>query len=111
MPRGFFAGDGQRMVDRSGAGAARAGGTKADGAGGDEDGDCGDGSGFGGGGESVLRHWRAHCGRAEAGRDSQGRDMTIDEIYDRIESAPLGPVWISLVPREVSLERASAAAG
>jgi allophanate hydrolase len=27
-------------------------------------------------------------------------------VYDRIESAPLHPVWISLVPREAALERA-----
>jgi allophanate hydrolase len=32
--------------------------------------------------------------------------MKIDDIYDRIESGPLEPVWISLVPREVSLARA-----
>jgi allophanate hydrolase len=31
--------------------------------------------------------------------------MKIDEIYDRIESGPLNPVWISLVPRDVSLAR------
>jgi allophanate hydrolase len=31
---------------------------------------------------------------------------TIAAIYDRIESAPLHPVWISLVPREAALERA-----
>ncbi len=37
--------------------------------------------------------------------------MTIDEIYDRIECAPLNPVWISLVPREVSLARAREAKG
>ncbi len=37
--------------------------------------------------------------------------MKIEEIYDRIESGPLGPVWISLVPREVSMERARAAEG
>jgi allophanate hydrolase len=30
----------------------------------------------------------------------------IDEIYDRIESQPLGPVWISLVPREAARARA-----
>jgi allophanate hydrolase len=30
----------------------------------------------------------------------------IAEIYDRIESAPLAPVWISLVPRETALARA-----
>ena len=27
-------------------------------------------------------------------------------IYDRIDSAPLAPVWISLVPRETALARA-----
>jgi allophanate hydrolase len=37
--------------------------------------------------------------------------MRIEEIYDRMESGPLGPVWISLVPREVSLKRARAAEG
>jgi allophanate hydrolase len=37
--------------------------------------------------------------------------MTINEIYDRIENGPLNPVWISLVPREVSLERARRADG
>jgi allophanate hydrolase len=37
--------------------------------------------------------------------------MKIEEIYDRIESAPLGPVWISVAPREVSMERARAAEG
>jgi allophanate hydrolase len=31
---------------------------------------------------------------------------TIAALYDRIESAPLHPVWISLVSREASLERA-----
>jgi allophanate hydrolase len=31
---------------------------------------------------------------------------TIAGIYDRIESAPLAPVWISLVPRETALARA-----
>jgi len=33
--------------------------------------------------------------------------MKIGDIYDRIESGPLEPVWISLVPREVSLARAA----
>ncbi len=37
--------------------------------------------------------------------------MTIEEIYDRIESGPIAPVWISLVPREVSLARAREAKG
>jgi allophanate hydrolase len=41
--------------------------------------------------------------------------MTIPEsisaIYDRIESEPLNPVWISLVPREVSLARAAQSNG
>ncbi len=32
----------------------------------------------------------------------------IQAIYDRIEKNPLAPVWISLVPREVALERAAA---
>ncbi len=32
--------------------------------------------------------------------------MKIDDIYDRIESGPLAPVWISLAPREVSRARA-----
>jgi allophanate hydrolase len=31
---------------------------------------------------------------------------TVAAVYDRIERAPLNPVWISLVPREASLERA-----
>jgi allophanate hydrolase len=30
----------------------------------------------------------------------------IADIYDRIDSAPLAPVWISLVPREAALKRA-----
>src|SRR5678816_2075704 len=30
----------------------------------------------------------------------------IAAIYDRIEAGPLAPVWISLVPREISLARA-----
>jgi len=37
--------------------------------------------------------------------------MTVNETYDRIESGPLNPVWISLVPRELSLERARRAEG
>jgi allophanate hydrolase len=37
--------------------------------------------------------------------------MKIEDIYDRIESKPLGPVWISLVPREVSIARSREAAG
>lgn len=32
----------------------------------------------------------------------------VEEIYDRIESEPLAPVWISLVPRKTALERAAA---
>ena len=32
----------------------------------------------------------------------------VQAIYDRIEKQPLAPVWISLVPREVALERAAA---
>ncbi len=32
---------------------------------------------------------------------------TINRIYDRIESAPLHPVWISLVPREQALQQAT----
>jgi allophanate hydrolase len=31
---------------------------------------------------------------------------TIAALYDRIERAPLHPVWISLIPREAALERA-----
>jgi allophanate hydrolase len=31
---------------------------------------------------------------------------TVAAVYDRIESAPLHPVWISVVPREAALERA-----
>jgi allophanate hydrolase len=37
--------------------------------------------------------------------------VTINEVYDRIESGPLNPVWISLVPRDVSLQRARRAEG
>jgi allophanate hydrolase len=36
---------------------------------------------------------------------------SISAIYDRIESEPLNPVWISLVSREVSLARAADAQG
>ncbi len=36
---------------------------------------------------------------------------SISSIYDRIESEPLNPVWISLVPREVSLARAAQSSG
>jgi len=32
----------------------------------------------------------------------------VKAVYDRLESAPLNPVWISLVPRERALERALA---
>ena len=32
--------------------------------------------------------------------------VTIDELHDRLQSEPLHPVWISLVPREVVLARA-----
>jgi allophanate hydrolase len=35
----------------------------------------------------------------------------IAAVYDRIESDPLNPVWISLVPRAVALEMAAAASG
>ena len=35
----------------------------------------------------------------------------VNELYDRIESAPLGPVWISLVPREIALAHARASTG
>lgn len=34
----------------------------------------------------------------------------LNDIYDRIESAPLHPVWITLVPRAVALARAKALA-
>jgi allophanate hydrolase len=37
--------------------------------------------------------------------------MKIDDIYDRIEGGPPGPVWISLAQREVSLARAAAGEG
>jgi allophanate hydrolase len=37
--------------------------------------------------------------------------MKIEDIYDRIESGPIAPVWISLAPREVSMARAREAAG
>ena len=41
--------------------------------------------------------------------------MTITErihaIYDRIEAAPLQPVWISIVPREAAIKRATALEG
>jgi allophanate hydrolase len=33
-------------------------------------------------------------------------EQVIASIYDRIEAGPLNPVWISLVPRELSLARA-----
>lgn len=36
---------------------------------------------------------------------------TIAAVYDRIESEPLNPVWISLVPRATALEMAAAASG
>jgi allophanate hydrolase len=32
--------------------------------------------------------------------------QVVSAIYDRIEAEPLQPVWISIVPREVALERA-----
>lgn len=35
----------------------------------------------------------------------------VNEIYDRIARRPLNPVWISLVPREISVERARLARG
>jgi allophanate hydrolase len=31
---------------------------------------------------------------------------TIDALYDRLQREPLHPIWISLVPREVALDRA-----
>ena len=31
----------------------------------------------------------------------------ISGIYDRIESQPLHPVWISLIPREQAMEQAA----
>ena len=34
--------------------------------------------------------------------------ILVNHIYDRIESAPLNPVWISIVPREAALARAAA---
>jgi allophanate hydrolase len=37
--------------------------------------------------------------------------MKIEEIYDRIASGPLGPVWISVAPREESIDRARTAEG
>src|SRR5271168_277491 len=100
MPRYFVTGYGKCVEHRSEVGATRGGGTEADCAGGDEDGDRGDGSGFGGGGNNALLGGHVGFGGAEAGDDSEGRVMKIDEIYDRIEGEPLGPVWISLVPRE-----------
>jgi allophanate hydrolase len=36
---------------------------------------------------------------------------SISAIYDRIESEPLNPIWISLVPREISLARAAESQG
>src|SRR5580704_13931592 len=85
MPRGFFAGDGECVVDRSGAGAACGRGTKVDRAGGDEDGDRGDGSGFGSAGKTALLDGYAGRGGAAAG---DHKNMN-------------GPVWISMVPREL----------
>jgi allophanate hydrolase len=38
-------------------------------------------------------------------------DDRVNELYDRLESAPLRPVWISLVPREIALARARASSG
>jgi allophanate hydrolase len=35
----------------------------------------------------------------------------VNELYDRIASAPLNPVWISLVPREISRARARESRG
>jgi allophanate hydrolase len=37
-----------------------------------------------------------------------GPSDVVAEVYDRIRSGPLAPVWISLVPRETSLARARA---
>ncbi len=34
--------------------------------------------------------------------------QVISAIYDRIEAEPLQPVWISIVPRKLALERARA---
>ncbi len=34
--------------------------------------------------------------------------QVIASIYDKIEAAPLNPIWISVVPREASLARAKA---
>jgi allophanate hydrolase len=41
---------------------------------------------------------------ASGGKPSE----VISSLYDQLESQPLNPVWISLVPREVSLARARA---
>jgi len=38
-------------------------------------------------------------------------EQIIQQVYDRIESQPLHPVWIELVPRERSLERGRSAKG
>src|SRR5882762_3754222 len=71
----------------------------------------------GGGSERRYRGKAALCtriagllGTGITGASPGGSGMKISEkvaaVYDRLEAAPLSPVWISLVPRESALARA-----
>src|SRR5262249_23533992 len=135
MPAGVLAGDRQRVECGSGDGSTCGGRPAVDRAGSDEDGDRGSCSVCSRNRKAQLRpgqpgYRRAEPGDAAAGgvrmkakskpgmnlaalraryasRQTRPSDV-VAEVYDAIAAEPLNPVWISLVPRETALARASA---
>src|SRR6267378_1275358 len=101
----------KRLDNCRGNGTKGGSGTETAGARSDENGDrcCGS--------ERRYRGKAALCARIAGllgtgitGASPGGSSMKISEkveaVYDRLEAAPLSPVWISLVPRESALARA-----
>ncbi len=107
----MLAGHRQRVEHRCGSRSKGRGRPEARRAGSDEDGDRRGRAGRRHHRKAELRIGCAGLFRPAPG-DASGRGGSmkppadrIAELFDRIESGPLAPVWISLVPREIALSR------